>query len=288
VSNIDPPTARVFHAQGLELNAWEWVNEGAPKLLLLHGWRDHGRSWDRVARALRNDFHILAPDLRGHGDSARSPDADYSMTAYLADVAELLDQAGFTELSLIGHSMGGNLAVRYSAIFPERIRRLVAIEGLRRPPPENAPAIDRRLRTYIEDRRTWGRRTSRRYPSLAKAQAALQATNPRLGSEQAGELTFHGMRRNEDGSYSWKFDDLARVPSPVDMSDEELQFLYGRIPCPVLLAYGANSWATSPAEDGRLALFQNARVALFEDAGHWLHHEQFRRFIEEVRPFLTG
>src|SRR4029453_13495032 len=132
------PASRTFTAQGLSLHCTDWGNDDAPTLILLHGGRDHGRMWDWVAQALHGDFHILAPDLRGHGDSAWSPDGDYAITAYVCDLVELIEQTGALKVTLLGHSLGGNIAVRYAAPYPEKVERLIAIEGLRPPPDVEA------------------------------------------------------------------------------------------------------------------------------------------------------
>jgi len=124
------PITNSFISQRLRLNYVDWGNPDAPPLLLVHGGRDHARSWDWVAEELRNDWHIIAPDLRGHGDSSWSPDGSYEMSAFVYDMAQLIHQLGLAPVSIIAHSMGGNIATRYAGIFPENVRKLVNIEGL--------------------------------------------------------------------------------------------------------------------------------------------------------------
>jgi len=102
----------------------------------------------------------------------------------------------------------------------------------------------------------------------------MQAENRHLTPEQARYLTVHGISQNEDGTYSWKFDNYVRSWSPVDVTSEEMHELWGNITCPTLLVYGKESWASNPAEDGRLQYFKTARVAAFEGAGHWVHHDR--------------
>ena len=114
----------------------------------------------------------------------------------------------------------------------------------------------------------------------------MMAENQHLSAERARHLTIHGMIRNEDGSYSWKFDNYVRAMAAVDLSTEEIHKLWGRIECPTLLVYGKQSWASNPADDGRINYFNNARTALFDNAGHWVHHDRHDAFLEEVRSFL--
>lgn len=124
------PTSHSFISQRLRLHYVDWGNAAAPPLLLLHGGRDHCRSWDWVADRLRGDWHVIAPDLRGHGDSAWSPDGDYSMAAYVYDLAQFIHQIEVVPVTIVAHSLGGNIALRYTGLFPANVKHLVAIEGL--------------------------------------------------------------------------------------------------------------------------------------------------------------
>lgn len=281
------PTSHSFISQRLRLNYLDWGNAEAPTLILVHGGRDHARSWDWLAQELRRDWHVIAPDLRGHGDSAWSPDGAYLLTYMVYDLAQLVQQQDKEPVSIVAHSLGGAIALRYAGIFPEKVRRLVAIEGLGLSDDRERRPVLGRLRKWIEDGRSLAARQQRRYDRIEDAVARMRAENRHLSEEQARHLTIHGMNRNEDGSYSWKFDNYIRHFPPVDVSITELHTIWGAITCPVLLAWGRDSWASNPAEDGRAAHFQDARVVEFADAGHWLHHDQFDFFLETIRTFLA-
>jgi pimeloyl-ACP methyl ester carboxylesterase len=285
------PISRVFFSQRLKLHYVDWGNPDAPPLLLLHGGRDHCRNWDWVAEALRHDYHIIAPDLRGHGESAWSASGHYTMASYLYDLAQLIHQQALAPVNIIAHSLGGNIALRYAGIYPENLRRLVAIEGLGPGPRAHADAARRpiaeRMRAWIEQQRDAAGRQPRRYATLEDAFERMREANQHLSPAQARHLTQRGINQNEDGTYSWKFDHYVRVWPPYDMTREEIAELWGRITCPALLVYGKESWATDPAEDGRLAYFQNARVLAVEGAGHWVHHDRLALFLSEVRTFLA-
>ena len=287
---ITGPTTHSFISQNLRLRYVDWGNPDAPPLLLLHGGRDHCRSWDWVAEELRTDWHILAPDLRGHGDSDWSPSGDYSLMANVYDLAQLIHQKKLAPLTIVAHSYGGNIALRYTGTYPENVRKLVAIEGLG-PSPKvlkerfGAP-IDQRMREWVETRRNISGRKPRRYDSLESAYQRMKEENHHLSDAQARHLTVHGISQNEDGTYSWKFDNTFRVFPPFDISPDELHHLWGRITCPTLLLYGADSWASNPAGDGRLQHFNTAEVREYENAGHWLHHDQFDRFVGDLKGFL--
>jgi pimeloyl-ACP methyl ester carboxylesterase len=288
--NLLGPTSHSFVSQRLKLHYADWGNAGAPPLLLIHGGRDHCRSWDWVAQQLRDDWHVIAPDLRGHGDSAWSPDGDYTMLPFVYDLAQLIHQLKLAPVTIVAHSLGGNIALRYTGLYPENVSRLVAIEGLGPSPTmlaeRDATGFDQRIRNWIDEKRAAAGRLPRRYLSLEEAYARMKAENAYLNDEQARHLTINGITQNEDGTWSWKFDNYMRVWTPLDLGADEAHRLWGAITCPTLLCYGRDSWASDPAVDGRLGYFNNARSITFENAGHWLHHDQFDRFMAELRAFL--
>jgi pimeloyl-ACP methyl ester carboxylesterase len=284
------PTSHSFISQRLRLNYLDWGNPEAPTLILQHGGRDHARSWDWVARALRGDWHVIAPDLRGHGDSAWSQDGAYLMPHYVYDMAQLIHQQGADQVTVVAHSLGGNVALRYTGLYPEKVRKLVVIEGLgispRRARERAAQPVAERWRQWILDQRSLSARQPRRYATLTEALERMQAENRHLTDEQARHLTVHGVSRNEDGTYCWKFDNYVRSPPPLDLSADERHALWSQITCPTLLAVGADSGASNPALDGSAAHFQKAEVVSFPKAGHWLHHDQLEAFLATLRRFL--
>ena len=286
------PTSRVFFSQRLRLHYVDWGNPDAPPLILLHGGRDHCRNWDWVASALRDDYHIIAPDLRGHGDSAWSASGHYTMANYIYDLAQLIHQQKLAPVSIIAHSLGGNISLRYTGIYPENVRRLVAIEGLGPGPRSHAEAdrkpIAERMRSWIDEQRAYSGRVPRRYATVEEAYARMQRANAHLTPAQARHLTQHGVNQNEDGTYSWKFDQYVRLWPPYDMTRQAIAELWSRIACPTLLVYGTESWARSPSSDRRLGHFQQGKELAVSGAGHWVHHDQLDVFLDAVRAFLAG
>lgn len=285
------PTSHFFTSLRSRLHYLDWGNPSAPLLILVHGGFDHARSWDWTARALAKDYHVITPDLRGHGDSAWSPDGSYMMANFVYDLALLVDLLGRPPVTIVGHSLGGAISLRYTGLFPENVSRIVAIEGLGLSPTRlkekaEESAIDG-WRQWIDSRRKSASRAPRRYPTIEAAIGRMRERNEHLSVEQALHLTRHGVNRNEDGSYSWKFDPYLNNAAPQVGTDAELPEFWSRITCQTLLCLGKDSWASNPAKDGRMAHFRDARLVEFDDAGHWLHHDQFDRFIAELRTFLT-
>ncbi|MDF1686412.1 MAG: pimeloyl-ACP methyl ester carboxylesterase [Parvibaculaceae bacterium] len=284
------PTSNTYFSQRLRLHYVDWGNEGAPPLLLVHGGRDHCRNWDWVAQSLKDRYHIIAPDLRGHGDSQWMLGGAYDLMDFVYDIAQLVHQKNLAPLTIIGHSLGGNISLRYAGLFPETVKQLVAIEGLG-PSPKLAkeraetPRSDK-LRQWIEDMRGLSGRLPKRYASWEEACKRMQGENPHLNPEQARHLTVHGVHQNEDGTYSWKFDNYVRAFSPNAFDPVEAIAMWKRITCPTLLIRGTESWASDPLEDGRAVHFPNAQVENVEKAGHWVHHDQLDYFLKLLDGFL--
>ena len=284
------PTSRIYFSQRLRLHYVDWGNLGAPPLLLVHGGRDHCRNWDWVANMLRHDWHVLAPDLRGHGDSQWSPDGNYTIAGYVYDLAQLIHQQELAPVTIIAHSLGGMIALRYGGIYPDCVRRLVAIEGLGGSPKRLAErsrrTIAERMKDWVAEQRSLSGRMPRRYTSIEGAFKRMQEANRHLSPEQALHLTQYGVNQNEDGTYSWKFDNYVRTDPPYEMTAAEIEELWRRISCPTLLLYGKESWASDPVKDGRADHFRDAKVVTIENAGHWVHHDRLDEFLDLVREFL--
>ena len=286
------PTSRTFFSQRLRLHYVDWGNGDRPPLILLHGGRDHCRNWDWVAQDFRQHWHVIAPALRGHGDSQWSPDGNYTMAGYIYDLAQLVHQQRLAPVTIVAHSLGGQISLRFAGIYPEAVAKLVSIEGLGPSPSRlkerGTKTIVDRMDEWIREQRTLSGRLPRRYASIEDAFHRMQEENPHLTAEQARHLTVHGANQNEDGTYSWKFDNYVRAWPPYDMAGRDIQLLWSRITPPTLLLYGEESWAGNPAEDGRARHFPNVKVVGIPRAGHWLHHDRLDEFMRVVREFLAS
>jgi len=292
LNGMPGPTSRHYFSQRLRLHYVDWGNPDAPPLLLVHGGRDHCRNWDWVAQSLRKDWHIICPDLRGHGDSQWSPDGNYSMSAYIYDLAQLVHQQQLAPVTIVAHSLGGNICLRYAGIYPEQVRKLVAIEGLGPSPKVIAErgqkSMAERVREWVDEQRKLSGRLPRRYPTIEDAFKRMQEENKHLSAEQARHLTQQGVNQNEDGTYSWKFDNYVRAFAPYGFSAAEITGLWREISCPTLLIHGADSWMSTPQNNGALEFFANADTATIANAGHWVHHDRLEEFLAIVTPFLKS
>lgn len=284
------PTSHTYFSQRLRLHYVDWGNEGAPPMLMVHGGRDHCRNWDWVAQSFRDDYHIIAPDLRGHGDSQWAVGGTYGLLDFVVDIAQLVHQKQLAPVTILSHSLGGNISLHYAGLYPENVAKLVAIEGLGPSPAilakRREQPVEERLREWVGTLRKLSSRAPRKYPTLADALQRMREENPHLSAEQARHLTIHGSNQNEDGTYSWKFDNYVRAFSPLHLPRKDTEALFNRITCPTLLIRGTESWASDPNEDGRIEQFHQAKAVNIEDAGHWVHHDQLDQFVDLVRDFL--
>ncbi len=214
------------------------------------------------------------------------------MASFVLDLAQLLDAVGRFPATIVSHSLGGAVSLMYAGVYPERVAKLVAIEGLG-PPPEILQKIRgvptwELLRSWIDQMQGLAGRQPRRYPTIDDAARRMLDENPFLDKEQAHHLTVHGVARNEDGTYSWKFDNYVRSFSPQRFKEKDMLELRERIECPVLLVRGTESGMVDPLQDDSVESFRNATSVDIEGAGHWAHHDRFEDFMRIVREFLKG
>lgn len=285
------PTSHLYYSQKLRLHYVDWGNENAPAMLLIHGGRDHCRNWDWIAERLRGRYHIVAPDLRGHGDSEWAVGGSYNELNYVYDIVQLVHQKRMAPVTILAHSLGGSIALLYSGVYPETVAKVIAIEGLG-PSPDmhqrmRQTPVEQRVRSTFEMRRQSAGRTPRKYATLDDALARMKSENTHLNDEQARHLTLHGAIQNEDGTYSWKFDNSVRMGGPAGLSIEDQHHVWSCITAPVLLVRGTESWASDPVADGRIKHFKNAKLANIEGAGHWSHHDQLETFMGHLEGFLA-
>lgn len=285
---------RFLRSGTLRIHFRDWGNAGAPPLLIVHGLRDHSHSFDDLARGLLDRFHVLALDLRGHGDSETTP--YYSFGHFVMDLRNMVRALRLERPILIGHSMGGEVVAHYSGCFPDVPSRVVIVEGLG-PPPAN---MDEEVRWTVDgfariDRAFAGP------PGLENLDAAytrLRERNPRLLDAKARELAVLGTRAREDGMLEWKFD--AMLTTMAITGPDQLDYsmaLWKRIVAPTLIVHGAESgefWRRKRSaiyldpDDlaRRLACFRDHRFLEIPGAGHMVHFDRPRELVTAIREFL--
>jgi pimeloyl-ACP methyl ester carboxylesterase len=277
------PADRFYESQGLQLHYVDWGNEAAPPLILVHGGLDHCRNWDAIARELQPHFHIMAPDLRGHGDSQWAKGSSYSLTDNVYDLTRLMRFAGLQDAAIVGHSMGGMVALAYAGTYPEKVSRLGILDGAFLSGSQPSP-IHEQMARWIGQLDRIAEHQESTFRNIEEAAQRLSTRNKRLTPALALHLASHGVRKGTDGLYRWKFDHYQRARAPYRLSSDEYVALWSRITCPTLLMWGDESFLPDP--EGLLAHFKQAELVKIAGAGHWLHHDRLEEVLGSLRKLL--
>ncbi|MDR2991028.1 MAG: alpha/beta hydrolase [Burkholderiaceae bacterium] len=295
------------------VRSWGALGDGAPPLVLVHGWMDTSASWQFMVDALDDSFwtgrRIIAPDWRGFGLSMAEDKArdHYDFVEYLADLDALLDYcAGAGPVDLVGHSMGGNVAMMYAGARPTRIRRLVNLEGFGMPAaqPEQAPGRLAQWLDQLKDLRA-GRLALKTYADAAGVAARLMKNNPRLPQDKADWLARHWAVPRapaDDGKSAattrWTVlgEAAHRVVNPHLFRVDEMLAIYRTISAPTLMVEASDDslagfWGaryTQAEFHARLPAVSDLHRETLPDCGHMLHHDQPERLARLLEAFLTA
>lgn len=287
-----PISRRIALATGLSYHVLEWNPASASDhtIVLVHGFLDNAWGWKATVDAgLGQGLHIIAPDMRGHGDSDRvGPGGYYHFMDYLADLADVVRQLGRSKVSLVGHSMGGSIVGYLAGTTPARFSRVALLEGLG--PPEQPTPVPDRVARWIEGWNKTANKSPTVYPSLEDAAARLCALDPRLDPALARELAIHGTTENTDGSRSFKHDPLHLTMGPYPFRVDVAIEFWRRITAPVLLVEGAvspNRFVGAEAQR-RTEPFANREFAVLSDAAHMMQRHQPAALASLVHRFLTS
>ena len=290
---MTPSRSEFINIRGLQTHIRHWGREGAPIIVMVHGWMDVAASFQFVVDCLQKEWHVIALDWRGFG-LTESPKTDtYWFPEYLADLDALLDHFQADEpVNLLGHSMGANVAAIYAGVRPERIMKLINLEGFGLPltHPKQAPS---RYRKWLDELRVTP--SMRTYANQGEVAGRLQKTNPRLSNERAEFLAQHWARENAEGRWEILGDPVHKNSSPLLFRVEEIMACWQKITAPVLWveANDTDVWRwMGPKEearieiDRRITFIPNVQTEMIMDAGHMLHHDQPEILARLVEQFL--
>ncbi len=280
--------------RGLRYHIRHWGQPGQPKLFMVHGWMDVSASFQFVVDALQKDWHVIAPDWRGFGLTENSHSETYWFADYLGDLDAILQHyAPNQAINLLGHSLGGNVVAMYAGIRPERIARLINLEGFGLPAsdPSQAPARYRRWLDEIPQTMEM-----RPYASLLGVAQRLQKTNPRLSSERAEFLAQHWAKQNAEGQWEILGDPAHKRNGPMLYQLEQVLACWQQVSAPVLWVEGADTdiwrWLGTKEQaraefDRRISHFRQVSCEVLADAGHMVHHDQPEKIAALLEKFIS-
>lgn len=279
------------------VRVWGQPQAGEAPLVMVHGWMDVAASYQFMVDAFAQDRYIIAPDWRGYGLTESGPVDNYWFADYLADLDFLLDHyAGDRAVDLIGHSMGGNIAMLYAGVRPERIRRLVNLEGFGMPVTKPSQAPGRYAKWMDELKKLHaGEMDLKAYDDVQGVARRLMKTNARLGQHKAQWLAQHWARANTQGKWEILGSAAHKVSNAQLYRVDEVLEVYQRITAPTL-AVEASDNSLNQWFDGKFTLEQyhqrlkkvaNVRIERIEDAGHMMHHDQPEHLARLIEAFLT-
>jgi pimeloyl-ACP methyl ester carboxylesterase len=283
-----PPQHDRLSARGLEFHIYRWAGSDPEPLVFLHGWGDTGETFQFLVDCFSADRTCIAIDMRGFGRSQR-PDDGYWFPDYLADVDALLDQlTPDAPIDLVGHSMGGNIAMLYAGVRPKRVRRLVSLEGFGMPrtAPDQAPA---RYAQWLDEVKHGSDFSV--YESLEQFVRVLARRNPRTPPERLDFIARSWSRERSDGKIELRADPRHKRVNPVLYQRDQAEICWRAIEAPVLFMLGEQSDLAKRMGDvlepSRLRqLFRHGTFAAVKDAGHMLHHEQPEQVAALIGNFL--
>lgn len=285
---MEPRSIRLPGTHGLELHALEWSREGTP-LLFLHGFSNDAHVWDLIAPVIAPHYRVLAFDQRGHGDSDRDPEGRYDHETMARDVNAALESLGIARVVIVGHSMGGRVAMRFAGLFPEKLAGLVVVDS--------APDLDARGTTRISldvQQQDWS------FGSVAEYERVLQRQYAVTKPELLAKLAVHWTRRREDGRYELKLDPgfmKARQGVTAEAakawSEQEAKHLWAALaglPCPALVVRGAASDVMSAEVADKMVddVIPKAVLETIARAGHSVMLDNPEAFEKALTGFVLG
>ncbi len=276
------PEDRFVDANGMTFHYLDWGNPDAPGMLLLHGFAQTCHSWDFVALAFCDRFHVVALDQRGHGDSSWSAEGDYSPETQQADIASVVDAIGLQDFTLMGLSMGGRNAFTYAATHPEQVRALVIVDA----GPQNMRAGSQKIRSFVQQ--------EDELDSVDDFVARVLKFNPLRDPVQVRGSILHNLKQLPSGKWTWKYDKRFRQPGgrsfrqDADMTSRLWGYVES-LSCPTLVVRGANSDIIAlDTADGMHRRIPNGRLATVENAGHLVMGDNPSGFERAVSEFLLN
>jgi esterase len=280
VAQVVTPAHHDLVVGGTRLHYLDWGTSGSPPVLFLHGGALTARTWDLVCLAMRSDFHCLALDQRGHGDSEWSPSLDYSLEAHVGDVEGFIDALALSDPVVIGHSLGAFVGIELAARRPGALRALVLVDA--------APGVSRDA-TKVVSEFILG---PAEFDSVEECVVRARRFNPRRNERLLRRSLLHNLRVLPDGRWTWKYDRRHLSHDTVEQMRQRFNLLsdrLGAVECPTLVIRGADSEALSERDVARVVdQIPSAASVRIDGAGHTVQGDNPRDLTEALRTFLRA
>ncbi len=250
------------------------IGEGKP-LLILHGLYGSSDNWVSIAKVLAKDFCIHAIDLRNHGRSPHSPIHNYEVMA--EDIKEYLDTHNIDKAFLLGHSMGGKVAMLFTLNYPERVKKLIVADIA----PKNYP------RNYDGHIQILGVMKSVDLSQMQTRKEVENALNAKLRDNRVTQLVLKNLYRKKEGGFEWRININVLQESIENISGGTEDWDGKQTKVPTLFMKGGNSAYLTIEDDFTIKkYFENSEITAIPNAGHWLHAEQPELVIKTILYFI--
>lgn len=273
------PEDRYIDVNGVKLHFLDWGNRTYQPMLLLHGFMAHAHVWDDLALAFRSDYHVIALDQRGHGESEWSEDGKYTIDDHSLDIGSFIEILGLKDLILIGHSMGGRNALFYTACKPHRVERVILVDVR---PGNDSYALNALKHLVVN--------LPIQSDSLDEVVNTLKALYPFLPIETCNRIIARGYQRRNDGKWIPRYDTKMSISTKRSHNDaEELWAFLKHIPCATLVVRGEQSPFLSREDAQRICeLMPKAVWREIPKATHMPAQENPDAFNNAVLKFLNS
>lgn len=293
------PHSEFVPIRNLRYHVQVWGEPAPDKtpLVMVHGWMDVAASYQFVVDAFAQDHYIIAPDWRGYGKTPAGQVDNFWFADYMADLEFLLDHYSPDKpVNLVGHSLGGNVVMLYGGVRPERIRRLINLEGFGLPAttPDMAPG---RYAKWMDELKKLhrGELDMRAYDAVSGVARRLMKTNPRLSQDKADWLAQHWAEENAEGKWTILGQPAHKIISAHLYQAEEVLALYRRLNMPVLAVEASDNsldlwWKgkfTLEQYHERIQHVPNVEIGFIPDAGHMMHHDQPEVLAGLIERFIA-
>lgn len=255
-------------------------SEGDKKpLLLLHALAGNSKSWLKVSHELEEDYRVIIPDLRGHGLTDK-PNNGYDKETLCSDIISLLDSLSLLRVAIIGHSLGGKVAMILAAEYPDRISKIVVEEAHLKALPYIYQGwyegVENNLGPYSIFQMIQNNFNSR--------EAALSFKNENIGGSLTEWFGMSLVETNEGLNWNFSLDSMLAIAQ--NFMNEDLMNLSGKIMCPTLFLLGGKG-AFSESEINEIkSCIRGSQSITINEAGHWMHGETPSKYLQSVIPFL--